>query len=101
LRFANERTNSEYELRWVPDAPTCSGSWSRTVSGPSGWEPRWVLVSGSLPAAHLALLYRTSPNDVTVLAAVAMTLVPVAFAASLLPARWATRADPASVLRTQ
>jgi ABC-type lipoprotein release transport system permease subunit len=57
----------------------------------------FTLIVGRVIAS---LLYRTSPNDVRVLATVEMTLLMVAVAATLLPARRATRVDPASVLRT-
>lgn len=46
------------------------------------------------------LLFDTSPRDPTVLAAVALALLTVATAASILPARRAVRVDPTEALRT-
>jgi putative ABC transport system permease protein len=47
------------------------------------------------------LLYEVSPNDPAVLAAVAALLLTIAAAACYLPARRATRVDPAIVLRDE
>jgi len=46
-----------------------------------------------------SLLYDTSRTDPLVLGAVAATMLAVAVAATLLPARFASRADPATLLR--
>jgi predicted permease len=57
----------------------------------------------ALPAARLvqSLLFRTSPFDPATLAAVAMALLIATLAASWIPARRATRIDPATALRQE
>jgi predicted permease len=59
-----------------------------------------VLALGATPALS-ELLYETSATDSRVLAIVAATLFGVAALASAVPARRATRVDPAIVLRDQ
>lgn len=51
--------------------------------------------------AVASLLYETSPTDARVLVGVTAALLLAAGLASLFPARWAARADPASVLRLE
>ncbi len=51
--------------------------------------------------AWASLLFRVQPADATVLAGVSLLLVAVMLAASYLPARQATKADPAAVLRAE
>ena len=57
----------------------------------------------ALPAmrALTALLYQVDPGDPIVLATLAVMLLAVAFLASYLPARRATRVDPLTALRAE
>jgi predicted permease len=64
------------------------------------------LVAGfgiAIPVTRLvrALLFRTSPSDPTTLASVAAVLLLATLAASYVPARRATRIDPAAALRQE
>jgi ABC-type antimicrobial peptide transport system permease subunit len=66
-----------------------------------------VGVALGLGGAYLAapyiqdLLFETSPRDPTVFATVAVVLLAVSVAASLVPALRATRVDPATALRAE
>ena len=57
-----------------------------------------ALAAAAMPAAR-SLLYKVSPFDPLTFSAVALFLVGVAFLASFLPARRATRVDPIIALR--
>ena len=57
-----------------------------------------VLAAAAMPAAR-TLLYKVSPFDPLTFAGVALFLGAVAFIASFLPARRATRVDPVIALR--
>ena len=57
-----------------------------------------VLAAAAMPAAR-SLLYKVSPFDPLTFSGVAMFLGAVAFLASFLPARRATRVDPVIALR--
>ena len=48
-----------------------------------------------------SLLYGASPRDLTVYLAVAGVMLSTALAASFLPARHASRVDPAAALRAE
>lgn len=58
----------------------------------------WLLAAAAMPAAR-SLLYRVSPFDPITFTAVACFLGAVAFFASYVPARRATRVDPVIALR--
>jgi putative ABC transport system permease protein len=47
------------------------------------------------------IVFGVSPTDATTIAGAAVTLFAVSFLASYLPARRASRVDPAMVLRTE
>jgi ABC-type lipoprotein release transport system permease subunit len=58
-------------------------------------------LAGALAGARLltSMLFEIRPSDPTTLAAVAMLLLATAAAAAYIPARRATRIDPARALR--
>jgi putative ABC transport system permease protein len=58
----------------------------------------WLLAAAAMPAAR-SLLYKVSPLDPLTFIAVGSFLAAVAFLASYLPARRATRVDPVVALR--
>jgi ABC-type antimicrobial peptide transport system permease subunit len=60
-----------------------------------------VLLTLALSRTAEAILYRTSPSDPVVLGVVSAILLTAAVLACLVPARAATRVDPAEVLRAE
>jgi predicted permease len=102
LSYVMTRRRRELAVRMALGAQASQVSW--LVIG-SGMKLAIVGVAVGLVAAAAgsrvltALLYEVSPTDPTILAAVAMTLLGAAAAASWLPARRATTVSPAEVLR--